>query len=99
MFEVLNVSLAAISICDRIRDIGGTARLVVDSTNVESIVSLEESYLILASTQYIGWCQLLPLPLTVMGVTLLARGCRAEPAAKAVSGRIAAMFFMMEILI
>jgi hypothetical protein len=39
-----NVSVAAIFICNRVGDLGGSAWLVVETTNVETVVAGEESY-------------------------------------------------------
>ena len=43
ILELLDVALAPITIGDGVSQVGGTARLVVDTTDIEALVSLEES--------------------------------------------------------
>lgn len=42
--EVLDISLAASCICNGVGNVGGATRLVIDTSNVESVAASEESY-------------------------------------------------------
>jgi len=44
LLKILNISLAAIYICDGVGNVGGATRLVIDTSNVESVAAGKESY-------------------------------------------------------
>ena len=44
LLEFRDISLATVGIGDRISDVGGATGLIVDATNVESVISGKESY-------------------------------------------------------
>lgn len=87
LLEFRDVSLAAIHVGDRVGDIGGATRLVVDATNVEAIIAGKESWgnvSVMLRGRGMGSC--VPLPLTVTEVMELARftvAAEATPAPKA----------------
>ena len=43
-FEFWNVSIAALCVCDRVGNLGGSTWLVVEATDVETVIAGEESY-------------------------------------------------------
>lgn len=72
--------------------------MVIDTSNVESIVTSEESYVELAQvTMPLTVEGNSPLPLTVIEGRLLARGFNAEPADKAARDRTAAVVFILKL--
>jgi hypothetical protein len=90
--------LAPGGIGNGIRHVGGAARLVVDSSNIESFAALEERWTPVSMKRNRRMCQgCIPLPWTVIGVTsLFATPANAEPASAASVATVAADVFIVE---
>ena len=85
LLKLSNISCAAGGIGDGICQIGGTTRLVVDATDVESVVSSEESYPIISRLlEDAEDAFYVPFPFTLTEVVLLLTdAAEATPAPRA----------------